>query len=75
MVCPYKEFLEWNIRECLFGECEMCGIENLLVYPIEEEALSNSVVSWKCFSLGKIVTKKEEGGRKTTTCVEIYIFC
>ncbi len=64
VVCPYKEFLEWNTRDCLFGECEMCGVENLLVYPIKEEALSNSLISWRHFSLGKIMTKKKKEEKK-----------
>jgi hypothetical protein len=73
VVCPYKEFLEWNARECLFGECEMCGVENLLVYPIEEEALLNNPISWKFFSLGKIVIKKEKRKKNYNLCRSLHL--
>jgi hypothetical protein len=60
VVCPQDEFLEWHAKECLFGECESCGVDTVLVCPIEEEGTSNCLVSWKYFSLETIVIKKGE---------------
>jgi hypothetical protein len=54
VVCPCQEFLKWHARECLLGQCEHCGVENLLIYPI----------SWKHFSLEEIVTKKGEENKE-----------
>jgi hypothetical protein len=64
VVCPRQEFLKWHARECLLGQCEHCGVENLLIYPIEEDALSIHPISWKHFSLEEIVIKKGEENKK-----------
>jgi hypothetical protein len=45
MVCPHEKFFEWHARDYLLGECENYGINNLPIYPIGEDALSNFPIS------------------------------
>jgi hypothetical protein len=35
IVCPWDEFSYWHAWDCLLGECENCGVENIPIYPIE----------------------------------------
>jgi len=64
VVYPCQKNSKWHARECLLGECENCGVENLPIYLVEKDALSNSSISWKQFSLKKIVTKKGKEKKK-----------
>jgi hypothetical protein len=66
IVCPWDEFLEWHAWDCLLGECENCGVENLPIFPIEEEGSSRHLVRWKQFSLQNIMTNKKEEQKKLT---------
>jgi len=64
VVYPCQKNSKWHARECLLGECENCGVENLPIYPVEKDALSNSSISWKHFSFKKIITKKGKEKKK-----------
>jgi hypothetical protein len=64
MVCTQDEFSEWHARECLFGECESYKVDIFPICLIKEDGTSNSLVSWRHFSLKKIVTKKGEEKKK-----------
>jgi hypothetical protein len=44
IVCPKDLHFEWHSRDCVFGKCQDCGVENLTFYPIEEEGISNVLV-------------------------------
>jgi hypothetical protein len=44
MVYLREEFHEWHAKECLLGECENCGVDNLLICPIDEDVLSYFLV-------------------------------
>jgi hypothetical protein len=63
VVYPHEKFSKWHARACLLGECENCGVDNLPISPIEEDALLDFLVSWKHFSLKTIVIKKGEEKR------------
>lgn len=39
-------------------------VDNLALYPDEEEGTSSVVVCWKCFSMEKVVTKKQKEKKK-----------
>jgi hypothetical protein len=60
VVCTKEPHTKWHVRDCVFGECDHCGIKNLAFCPIEEEGTSSTAVSWKHFNMEKIVTKKGE---------------
>jgi hypothetical protein len=47
----------------MFGTCDNHGVDNLTLCPYEEEGTS-LVVSWKCFSMEKVVIKKGEENKK-----------
>jgi hypothetical protein len=51
------------MKENVLGECELCGVENLPVSPIEEGS-STAIVKWKHFSMEKIVTRSGEEKKK-----------
>jgi hypothetical protein len=29
IIYPCDKFLDWHAKECLLGECDNCGVENL----------------------------------------------
>ncbi len=46
------------------GDCDLCGVDSLPIYPIEKEGSSNAMVKWKHFLMEKIVTKSGEEKKK-----------
>lgn len=80
VVYPREELSKWHARECLLGECENCGVDNLPICPIEKNTLLDFPISWKHFSLETIVTKKGKGKKKlklvykTTSLVELITY-
>ena len=58
IVCPKGEFEEWHSRDCLYGECENCGVDYLPVCPVEEDGSSSLMVNWKRYEMKEIITKK-----------------
>jgi L-rhamnose mutarotase len=44
----------------MFGTCKDCGVDNLALYPNEEESTLFAIVCWKCFRMEKVVIKKGE---------------
>jgi len=56
---PKDQFLEWHRRECLVGDCDLCGIDNMAICPTEEDGSSITLVKWKHFSMGQIITKRK----------------
>ncbi len=57
----------------LHGDCDLCGINNMAICPIEEDESLITLVKWKHFSMGQIIAKRKEG-KKTTTCLQVYCF-
>ena len=57
-MCPKGEFEEWHSRDCLYGECENCGVDYLPVCPVEEDGSSSLMVNWKRYEMKEIITKK-----------------
>ena len=64
IMCSCEELLEWHNRACIFDEYKYCGIETLLVYPIEEEGVPEKLVSWKRFAMETIIINKSEAKKK-----------
>jgi hypothetical protein len=54
---PQDEFSKWHSKECLFYECENCGVDTFLICPIwhTPNSLRDSNVS------PKLKTMKEQG--------------
>ncbi len=48
----------------MFEIGEDYGVDNLTLSPNEEEGASGVVVSWKCFNMEKVVTRKGEEKKK-----------
>ena len=36
---PLEEFCKWHKQSYLFGGCDFCGVETLLVNPFEEDGI------------------------------------
>jgi hypothetical protein len=62
--CPQDEFSRWNRRECLMGDCDLCGVDNMAICHIEEEGSSNAMMKWKHFSMEQIIIKRGEEKKK-----------
>jgi hypothetical protein len=45
-------------------DCDLCGVDNLPIYPIEEEGSSNAMVKWKHFFMEQTITKSGEEKKK-----------
>ncbi len=54
----------WHAQDFVFGDCEYCGVDNLPICPVEEEGASSALVSWKDFSMEKIMTKSGKEKKK-----------
>jgi hypothetical protein len=39
----------WHVQDCVFGDCEYCGVDNLPICLVEEEGASSALVNWKDF--------------------------
>lgn len=44
IVCPKDLHLEWHSRDCVFGKCQDCVVDNLTFYLVEEEGTSNALL-------------------------------
>jgi hypothetical protein len=64
IVCPKDPHYEWHARNCVFGTCKGYNVDNLALCLDEEEGTLGVVVSWKCFSMKKVVIKKGEEKKK-----------
>jgi hypothetical protein len=47
IICPWDQFLEWHGRECLRGNYNICGVDNMVISPIEVDGSSTSLMKWK----------------------------
>lgn len=65
IVCSKPSGHEWHKRECLMGDCLLCGIKTLKVYLIEEIRSTKKVQRRK---YAKVVVGEKENGddRKIT---------
>ena len=61
---PIKDDNGRHTRECVFDDCDNCGVDFLPLCPIEEDGLEKYIVKWKHFAMGKIITKKGEVRKK-----------
>jgi hypothetical protein len=69
IVCPKDPHSKWHAQDCVFGICKDYGVDNLTFYPNEEEGTSHVLVSWKCFNMEKVVTKKGEEFFSLNLCI------
>lgn len=61
IVCLKDTHYKWHAWDCVFGTCKDCGVDNLALYPNEEEGTLFAIVCWKCFNMEKVVIKKGKG--------------
>jgi hypothetical protein len=45
------EFMQWHKHDCLFGECDKCGVNLLRLCPKEIEGSNDYVVTLRQFAL------------------------
>lgn len=69
IVCPKDTHYKWHAWDCMFGTCKDCGVDNLALYPNEEENTLFAIVCWKCFSMEKVVIKKGEEKINKNSCI------
>lgn len=67
ILCPQPMWSKWFKRECLMGECNLCGIKNLQFCPIE--LTTNRTVKWRRIS-HIVVGKTKDGNDKKVPQVE-----
>ena len=60
ILCLREEFSEWHKRWCLFGECDFCGVETLLVCLFKEDRILEQHIPWKWFAMETITSEKGE---------------
>jgi hypothetical protein len=60
IVCPHDQFPEWHRRDCLMGDYDLCDVDNMVICPIKEDGSSITLIKWKHFSMGQIITKRRE---------------
>ncbi len=80
IICPQDQFLEWHRRECLMGNYDFCGVDNMAICPIEEDGSSTSLMNQKKFFVGQIITKRGEEKKslqfvyKSTISSELIVY-
>ena len=57
IVCPKEEHDEWHRAECLFGECQDCGIKFLPTCEDEMDGVGDRLVEWRRFAKEECHTK------------------
>jgi hypothetical protein len=45
-VCAKSEIEKWHVKKCLFGECNECGVKNVVVCLVESSGASPRIVEW-----------------------------
>jgi hypothetical protein len=66
LVCPKGELEKWHKRKCLFGNCPMCGVQNLSFYPKELVGSLFDVIQWHHFALETTIFKNGQSLKKLT---------
>jgi hypothetical protein len=56
------------------GVCDLCGVDILLVYLVEEEGSSSAMVKLKHFSMENIIIRREEKRKKLRLFYKSIIF-
>ncbi len=46
VVCAKSEIEKWHVKKCLFGECNECGVKNVVVCLVESSGASPRIVEW-----------------------------
>jgi hypothetical protein len=62
-LCLQDELSKWHKRNCLMGDCDLCGVDTVAICLIEEDGSSFAMVKWKQFSMEKI-----------EACLQVYCF-
>jgi hypothetical protein len=63
VVCPKGLFNEWHQKECLLGECLLCGVETLEFCPCETNVNIVAFMQWQQYVM--IVVGKDKVGNKS----------
>jgi len=56
------------------GVCDLCGVDILLVYLVEEEGSSYAMVKLKHFSMENIIIRREEKRKKLKLFYKSIVF-
>jgi hypothetical protein len=64
IVCKTNEFMHWHKRDCLFGECDKCGVNLLPLCPKETKGFDDYVVTWRQFALGQTMLMASKPQKK-----------
>jgi hypothetical protein len=60
-VCPLNDS-PWHNPRCLEGNCPKCGIDMLMICPVEKNVICSKLMQWKSYELviyGKIKARKD----------------
>jgi hypothetical protein len=59
ILCPKPKGDDWHKRDCLMGECNLCGIKTLKIYP-NEQVQSTQTMQWQRYV--KVVVEQKDNG-------------
>ncbi len=59
ILCPKPEGDDWHKRDCLMGECNLCGIKTLKIRPIKQ-VQSTWTMQWQIYV--KVVVGQKDNG-------------
>jgi hypothetical protein len=45
IICPKDFHVVWHVQDCVFGDCEYCGVDNLPICLVEEEGAFSALVN------------------------------
>lgn len=62
ILCPTKLDAIFHDLKCLEGQCDFCGIDMLVTYPIEKDIGNEKLMSGKCYE--KVVHGRTKVGSK-----------
>jgi hypothetical protein len=64
IVCPKDPHVVWHVQDCVFRDYEYCGVDNLPIFLVEKEGAFFALISWKHFSMEKIMTRTGKEKKK-----------
>ncbi len=73
IVCPWDKFSKWHKRECVMGDRDLCGVDNLPICPIEEGVFKCHGEMETLF-YGTNCYQKWKGKKETKICLQVYCF-
>ncbi len=50
-MCAKSKIEEWHAKKCLFGECNECGVKNVVVCLVKSSGVDPRIVEWRWFAM------------------------